>query len=254
MLIVLRRQIKRSLRKRGLWGSVFFSLRAAYNIAWGRTPAGRRARHIRECIDKDFDLLHNVDTAGRISLGQLSIDAENWEYGNAYQPITPDEFHEMMQAAGDVAAGRVFVDFGCGKGRAILLASGYLFKRIVGVEFASELAEVACKNLQSYHNPCQVCRDLEVVLKDAALYPIPDDPLVLFFFNPFGMEIMTSVVRNVYRSLAHNPRPVTVIYNTPEHDELWAKVPSLRRTISTGGYSIYHSQCHFHCLYGPGGQ
>ena len=46
----------------------------------------------------------------------------------------------------------VFLDFGCGKGRVLLIASEYKFKKIIGIEFSPELAGIALKNILS-------CRD-----------------------------------------------------------------------------------------------
>jgi len=150
-----------------------------------------------------------------------------------------------MNEAGEVAPGRVFVDFGCGKGRALLLAAEYPFRRIVGVEFFPQLVEIARKNLFSYRNPRQVCPDLEVVLGDAALFPIPDAPLVLYFNDPFDGHVLERVVLNIRRSLDHHPRPITVIHRhstaTPELDSLWSRVTLLRKGKSLDTYSIYHS-------------
>ena len=165
----------------------------------------------------------------------------NKEHGVDYVGIDPDYFHTLMQAS-DANGGRVFVDFGCGKGRAILLAATYPFKRIVGVEFSPQLAETARRNLLTYRNPGQVCRDIEMVLCDAVDFPIPDDPLVLFFYNPFGAEVMERVVGNVRRSLEGHPRPLTVIYYNPAHERFWASFPSLRKTVSA----------RFHCIYSNG--
>ena len=41
----------------------------------------------------------------------------------------------------------VFVDYGAGKGRTVVLASTYQFKRVIGVELAPELAAIAEENL-----------------------------------------------------------------------------------------------------------
>ena len=40
---------------------------------------------------------------------------------------------------GMIPVDSIFVDFGCGKGRALLIASEYNFKSVRGVEFAHEL-------------------------------------------------------------------------------------------------------------------
>jgi hypothetical protein len=100
---------------------------------------------------------------------------------------------------------------------------------------------VARANIRSYRNPQQVCHDIHVVLGDAATYQIPEEPLVLYFYNPFGIEVKRQVVDNVRRSLEQNQRPITVIDNfySPELDRPWGAIPSLQRVVAAPDYSIY---------------
>jgi hypothetical protein len=241
--------VRESIRVRGVRGTLMQLLRQIDYSLRKFTPARRRVRRVREDALKasyrDFDLVYGVDTATPVPIELLATGSDNWLFGNGYEPTVPREFHDMMRAAGDVAAGRVFIDLGCGKGRALLLASEYPFRRIVGVEFAPELVRAARENLLRFHNPRQVCRDLEVVQADAAAFPFPDDPLVLYLFNPFGPEVLAPVVEGVRHALARHPRPVTVLYYRPVHDGLWAGVPALRRVVAFPGdahslsYSIY---------------
>jgi protein-L-isoaspartate O-methyltransferase len=241
MFTTVRRKLMKSLQTRGIGGTALFALREAYQAARRLTPAARRALRAREAAEREFDLRYNVDTAGFVPAAALAVDSANWVHATRYEASHPAKFHEMMAAAGDVAPGRAFVDFGCGKGRGLFLAAEYRFRYIVGVEFSPPLVEVARKNLVSYRNPRRLCRILDVVLADAALFVIPDDPLVLFFYNPFSAEVLARVVDNLRRSLERRPRPVTVIYSTPEHDDLWAAIPALRKASSERGYSIYHA-------------
>ncbi len=44
----------------------------------------------------------------------------------------------------------VFVDFGFGKGTALLLATEFPFKRIIGVEFSPELHRIAEENIKRF--------------------------------------------------------------------------------------------------------
>ena len=51
-------------------------------------------------------------------------------------------FRRLMRTL-SLPPGSGFVDFGCGKGRVLLLAAGFGFARITGVEFAKELCDIA---------------------------------------------------------------------------------------------------------------
>ncbi len=246
-----RKVVRESIRVRGVSGTFAQIFRQVYYSIRKLSPSRRRARRVREealnASYRDFDMVYGVDTTTPIPIETLATDSDNWLFGNRYEPIVPREFHDMMHAAGEVAEGRVFIDLGCGKGRALLLASEYPFKRIIGVEFASELVRLARENLLRYRNTRQVCRDLEVIEADAATYSFPDDPLVIYLFNPFGPEVLAPVVEAVRRALHRQPRPVTILYYKPVHDRLWAGVPELQRVTAFPGdsrslsYSIYQS-------------
>ena len=105
----------------------------------------------------------------------------------------------------------VFIDYGSGKGRALLLASEFPFKRIIGVEFSETLHEIARANIATYKSSTQRCRSIESVWMDAAEYDLPDDPLVLYFYNPFLEPLMQDVVDRVQASIASRPRPVYAV-------------------------------------------
>src|SRR5579872_1324030 len=84
-------------------------------------------------LDRAFDRSRKVDTGGQIPAFILRHD------GVRYQAVEPNSF---MNAVGsldiDVAEFR-FVDIGCGKGRALILARDLGFKSIIGVEISQSL-------------------------------------------------------------------------------------------------------------------
>ena len=83
-----------------------------------------------------FDRRYGVDTSGHIPLGKLGISSSNAVYGVPYEPVTPSYFSRMVESVTLAPGTHVFVDLGSGKGRALMLAASYPFKRIVGVEFS----------------------------------------------------------------------------------------------------------------------
>jgi hypothetical protein len=123
----------------------------------------------------------------------------------------------------------VFIDYGSGKGRALLLASDYPFHKIVGIEYVPSLHEVAESNCRTYHSDRQQCRAFELHCVDAAAYPLPAEPVFLFLSNPFGEELMTRVTHNVSQSLRENPRPFIVVYFNPQLPWVWDAVEQLQR-------------------------
>jgi hypothetical protein len=103
------------------------------------------------------------------------------------------------------------VDLGAGKGRALLLASLSPFRRIVGVEFSPELAAVAARNIDRFHSPAQRCRALTVECADATTYAYPDEPLLVYVYNPFGEDLMDQVFTNLDASCTRSPRRVLLV-------------------------------------------
>jgi len=235
MLAVYVRKVLRSLRKEGFAETV----RLAGRFALTFTPAGFRARQARLTADRAFDATYGVETGGIIPLEALHVPSANRLHGVRYEPINPHEFHELMRLAGEVE-GRTFIDFGAGKGRALLLAAEYPFRKILGVEFVPQLVEICRRNLAAYHNPQRRCCDIEIREGDAAELVLPEGPLILFFYNPFDSPVMARVVDNVRHSLEAQPRPITVIYHTPKHEALWASLPLFVRQPSPPRTAIYH--------------
>lgn len=136
--------------------------------------------------------------------------------------------------------GYTFIDFGSGKGRVLLLASEYPYKKIIGVEFAEELHQIALKNIRNYRSRSQRCRDVESIHMDAAEYEIPPHtPLVLHFFNPFGPPVMSRVVANLQSSIDEHPRQVFMIYHSPRHTHLLEQLRNIQLIKGGPWYRIY---------------
>ena len=83
----------------------------------------------------------------------------------------------------DVSSDDVFLDLGCGKGRIVLQAATYPFRRVLGVEVSPELCEIARANVRARREHLRC--DAEIVLADAASFAIPDDVTMIYLYNPF---------------------------------------------------------------------
>ena len=103
------------------------------------------------------------------------------------------------------------MDLGSGKGRVLLLASEYPFRRVVGIEFAQELNEIAERNVALYGSARRRCDDVRTVTADAADYLLPDEPVVLYLYNPFAPEVLRRHLERNRGSLESGSRPVYVL-------------------------------------------
>jgi SAM-dependent methyltransferase len=108
----------------------------------------------------------------------------------------------------------VFIDFGSGLGRVPLFAAQYPFKKVIGVELAQELHDGAVENLKSAQSKL-TCKDVEFVCEDALKYKIPDDASVIYFFMPFGLDLMKQTLENIHQSVLRAPREVQIVYLNP---------------------------------------
>jgi len=126
-----------------------------------------------------------VETSGIVSLFRLQLKSRNKGSGVRYEPVTAAVFERAVR---HVPKTLPFIDLGCGKGRALILAKECGFSNIVGVEFAPKLAKIARANLAKLNIGAQV------VVSDATEFIFPTDPFVAFMYNPFAAPVMNRII------------------------------------------------------------
>jgi SAM-dependent methyltransferase len=185
-----------------------------------RGVAGTLGRMLRQPFinweDRSYDRVHRVDTRGMIQLSQLTIASANVQHGIMYHPTKPYNFREVLQHAPAELSEYTFIDFGSGKGRTVLLAAEYAFRRIIGIEFSPELVGEARRNLGNYRGGSHRCPSVELLCLDAVEFEFPHEHSFLYFYYPFTLEVLEPVLSNLARSLAAAPRSVYVAYYTNE--------------------------------------
>jgi SAM-dependent methyltransferase len=176
-----------------------------------------------------FDVEYGTDTGGLIPGEQLISGRRNDLWNTAYYGISPSGFNQMMEALDLDWQRFTFVDLGSGKGRALMLASRFPFRRIVGVEIAPELSEVAAANIQRFAARWQRCRKIEAHTGDAAEFVYPAGPFVLFLYQPFLAPVLKRCLKNLAQSLSTEPREIYVVYVNPVFEREMKNVPGLER-------------------------
>jgi hypothetical protein len=123
----------------------------------------------------------------------------------------------------------VLIDFGAGKGRAMLLAAQQPFLRVEGIELAQDMHREAVSNIARADGKLRA--PAIVWHLDASEYELPPEPLILYLFNPFGAPVLARVLDNVERSLRCAPRDIYAIYVNPEQAHCfeerlhWQRIP-----------------------------
>jgi SAM-dependent methyltransferase len=153
-----------------------------------------------------FDRARGTRTSGRSCLLWTRILRGQRSETVHYSGVDPSWFED---AIADVPRWR-FIDLGCGRGRALILAHESGFTKLTGVEFSPALCRAAT------HNLALRGVNAELICGDARDYRFPDEPAVVFLYHPFGEAIMRQVVANFGKA------PRIVVYVNPVHANLFA--------------------------------
>ncbi len=173
---------------------------------------GRALEIARQRQEEKYDRTFNIDTGGINALKDIPFDNPHRLQGLRYEGMSMSAFRTILNRLRLKYERYTFIDYGSGKGRVLFLAAERPFKRIIGVEFAPQLHEVALRNIATYRNPAQRCLDIQVVCADAVEYEPPPDPLVMFFYSPFKPPVFDLVLTTLKRSLDCQPRPAVLIF------------------------------------------
>ncbi len=110
----------------------------------------------------------------------------------------------------------VFVDLGCGEGRAVFFIATYKIKKAVGVELDRHLFDIAQKNLERLRikrTPIELF-NIDAINFDAK------EATIFCLCNPFGYKTFKRVMDNIKESLITNPRSIRILYYGPEFKDL----------------------------------
>lgn len=220
------------MARAGLWPTLRWFLKELWEFVRDSTPERRRQRY----GDVDFDWDYRVDTtSATVGWRERLLGT----FLSAYQATEPAAFHEMLSSLPLDFRDFTFIDLGAGKGRTLLMASDYPFRRIVGVELLPELHRVAQANIAKYKSESQKCFAIETVCADARAFEFPDEPIVLYLFNPLPESGLRRAIANLEDSLRAHPRPVYVLYYNPVLEHVLAASPMLDKVAGSPVHTLY---------------
>ena len=194
------RKLERALKRDGVLGTLVLCAR---NLRPVRRDGSR----------SQFDAAYDVDTDGRIELGDLKVQSPSDIWGTAYDPTPPRVFDKVLAILPQWSEYSV-VDLGCGKGRVVLMASSKPFKAVIGVEFAPELCAIAEANVARFKPHIQAA-DVRIVCEDAALFEFPPGPLIVYFYYAFTRNILAGIVQRLSQ---RQDETIFVFYNVHDKD------------------------------------
>lgn len=149
----------------------------------------------------------------------LTRTGEYKEHGTALVSTSKDFLskliHDLEKSIGKTLKKELFIDYGSGKGAAIIHAKKIGFKETLGVEFAKELHERAEENIHNLN-----LKNVVSIYADATTHVAPSNVSVIYLFNPFDEVVMEKVVHNLVGQKEHFKSDVYVIYGNASCDIL----------------------------------
>jgi SAM-dependent methyltransferase len=170
-------------------------------------------------MDLGFDWKYGTDTMRWVDRNALETESDNRTHSAPYRATKVRPLLQLLDRL-HLPRDCNFVDIGSGKGRVLLIASQYGFRKVVGIEFSGELCAIARRNAELFFRTAKPLSSIEVIEADATKYHFHAEDRVLFMYNPFDAFVMARVVDNIRSSLEENPRRVWLIYNTPLHHDV----------------------------------
>jgi hypothetical protein len=111
----------------------------------GFDRAVRRATFaVEPVMRKGFERFYGVRMGGDVSLEDLGVDASDRV---SYNPTSWIPLRRALKSIGP-GPDDVFADLGSGKGKELIVASQFPFKRVVGVEFSADIMRLAPVNVE----------------------------------------------------------------------------------------------------------
>ena len=214
--------------------------RRLFGVLWEFARDSTPERLRQRFGDADYDWDYRVNTtSGAVAWRDRLLGS----FHSEYQPTEPAAFHEMLDTLRQKFSvdfrDFTFLDLGSGKGRTLLMASDYPFRRIAGVELLPALHEIAKENIAQYKSETQKCFTMESICGDAGDFLFPDEPLVAYMFNPFPESGLRRVIANLERSLNDHPRPVYVLYHNALLEHVLSESAKLEKLGGTHEYSVF---------------
>src|SRR5579871_1545033 len=97
----------------------------------------------RRCKSLWYDLTHGVSTRHRVPISEMNLAGEAAAHALFYEASDTNCFRNLLRSLNANYSDFEFVDLGAGKGRTLLVAAEFPFRKIAGVELSPTLAETA---------------------------------------------------------------------------------------------------------------
>ncbi len=170
-----------------------------------------------------FDLEFGVRTSGLVAGRDLKTGHRHDRHSTAYFGVAPSVLRSLLKRwrrTGPAAKIEQFkfIDVGAGMGRAALLASELPFREVIGIELNPTLVRIARKNVSTWRAEKRGHSPIVLVEGDAAEFSFPQDPCLVFLFNPFGATVMRRLLKKLAATFANRLGQLDLLYVNNEQE------------------------------------
>ena len=181
------------------------------------TAGRRRRRKLLELSRDGFDEAHGTDTAGILTGRELGTTVTpRGHIVTRYETTSSGAIRTLLDHLDIDHRAFTFVDLGCGKGKPLLIAASYPFRRLIGLDISASCVAIARGNLARYGPEKIEPSRVELLTMDVEDFVFPLEPLVAYLYNAFPPKLLARVVGHLETSLEQAPREVVVIYVNPQ--------------------------------------
>ena len=153
-----------------------------------------------------WDKLLRIKTSGR-------DDSRADQYRYPYEP-TPYSVLENLANAGYIGKKNTLIDYGCGKGRVDFFLSYQTRCKSIGIEYDDRIYQTAVENQKQ----AAAAGRTQFLMENAETYQVPKEADRFYFFNPFSVEILRSVIGRVLESYYEEPREMLLFFYYPSDE------------------------------------
>ena len=139
-------------------------------------------------------------------------DSKEDTYHHPYEP-TPYSVLERLAESEYITRDNILVDYGCGKGRVDFYLSAKVGCETIGIDFDERMIKKALENSKSFIGKLKP----KFICISAENYEVGNADC-FYFFNPFSIEILRSVLGKIIDSYYENPRPMTLFFYYPDEE------------------------------------
>lgn len=154
-------------------------------------------------LEKQIEEMLGIRTTGRDA-----SRADSYNY-----PYEPTDYRVLKRLAqsGFINKKSYLIDYGSGKGRVSFYLSYETGCKCTGVEYDERLFQIAQRNLNKY----PLKNKVDFVCENAVNFNIEANVNCFYFFNPFSVEILSSIIGKIIKSYYENPRKMYLFFYYP---------------------------------------